>query len=66
MFFISCWYLLIKKIQLGNTNNTINGGIKAVRTVISYCSNPKIPKAHITPMITTEIKVALTLERKEE
>ena len=38
----------------------MRGGIKAVRTVISYFSNPRIPKVHITPIHTTinEMKVA--------
>ena len=34
-FLISCWYLLIRKIQLGIPMTMINGGIIAVRTVIS-------------------------------
>ena len=34
-FFISCWYLLIKKIQLGIPITIISGGIIAVKTVIS-------------------------------
>lgn len=57
----SCWYLLIKKIQLGIPITIISGGIKAVETVSSYCKNPIIPKVHITPIQTTnsEIKVAL-------
>ena len=33
-FLISCWYLLIRKIQLGITITIINGGIIAVKTVI--------------------------------
>ena len=57
----SCWYLLIRKIQLGTPMTIIKGGIRAVKTVISYPNHPQIPKAHITPMITTnmEMKVAL-------
>ena len=53
--------MFIKKIQFGIPITIIRGGIKAVRTVISYPSHPKIPKAHITPTATTikEIKVAL-------
>ena len=59
--FTSCWYLLIKKIQLGIPITIINGGINAVSTVISYLSNPKKPSVHITPIQTTtkEINVAL-------
>ena len=34
-FFISCWYLLIKKIQFGMPITIISGGIIAVKTVIS-------------------------------
>src|SRR5210317_42374 len=34
-FAISCWYLLIKKMQFGTPITIINGGINAVRTVIS-------------------------------
>src|SRR5690606_3760865 len=34
-FLISCWYLLIKKIQFGIPITMINGGISAVSTVIS-------------------------------
>ena len=58
--FISCWYLLIKKIQLGIPITMISGGIKAVKTVISYLSKPSIPKAHSTPIITViiDMKVA--------
>ena len=60
-FLYSCWYLLIKKIQLGIPITIMSGGIIAVSTVISYPSNPRNPKAHITPMITVimEINVAL-------
>ena len=32
---ISCWYLLIKKMQLGIPMTMISGGIRAVSTVIS-------------------------------
>ena len=67
-FFTSCWYLFIRKIQLGIPITMINGGIRAVRTVISYCNRPKIPKAHITPIITTnmEMIVALKLLKKKK
>ena len=67
-FFTSCWYLLMRKIQLGIPITIISGGIRAVRMVISYLSSPKIPKAHITPMITThmDIKVALKLRKKKK
>ena len=67
-FLTSCWYLLIKKIQLGIPMTIINGGIKAVRMVISNWNNPKIPKAHITPIITThmEIRVARKLLKKKK
>lgn len=43
-------------------------GISAVSTVISYLSKPSMPKAHITPMVTTsiEIKVALTDLKKKK
>jgi len=34
-FAISCWYLLIRKIQLGTPITMIKGGINAVSTVIS-------------------------------
>ncbi len=46
----------------------INGGISAVSTVISYLRRPRIPKAHITPMVTTkmEIRVARTLRKKKK
>ena len=33
--FTSCWYLLIRKIQLGIPITIISGGINAVNTVIS-------------------------------
>jgi len=67
-FLTSCWYLLMRNIQLGIPITMISGGIKAVRTVISYWSKPRNPKAHITPMITThiEIKVARTLLKKKK
>ena len=67
-FFTSCWYLLIRKMQLGMPITIINGGIRAVSTVISYCNRPKIPKAHITPIITTnmEMIVALKLLKKKK
>ncbi len=46
----------------------IRGGIIAVKTVISNPKRPSVPKAHITPMITThiEIKVALKLRKKKK
>jgi len=56
-FLYSCWYLLIKKIQLGTPITIISGGIRAVNTVISYLRRPKIPKAHITPTITVSIDI---------
>ena len=34
-FFISCWYLLIRKTAFGTPITIINGGIKADKTVIS-------------------------------
>ena len=34
-FLISCWYLLIKNIQLGIPITIMSGGINAVSTVIS-------------------------------
>ena len=67
-FWASCWYLLMRKIQLGIPITMIKGGINAVSTVISYSSNPSTPKDHITPIITTamEIIVALTLLKKKK
>ena len=46
----------------------IKGGIRAVRTVISYSNKPKIPKVHITPITTTQndIKVALYDRKKKK
>ena len=35
----------------------IRGGINAVSIVISYPIKPKMPKAHITPIITTNIEI---------
>ena len=35
----------------------IRGGINAVSIVISYPIQPKIPKAHITPITTTNIEI---------
>ena len=35
----------------------IRGGINAVSIVISYPIQPKIPKAHMTPMTTTNIEI---------
>ena len=57
----SCWYLFMRKIQLGTPITMISGGINAVKTVISYSKNPNVPRAHATPTKTTktEIKVAL-------
>ena len=59
--FISCWYLLIKNTAFGTPITIINGGINAVKTVISYPNNPIKPKAHVTPIVTTKsvINVAL-------
>src|SRR6056300_928084 len=67
-FWASCWYLLMRKIQLGIPITMIKGGINAVSTVISYSSNPNTPKDHITQIITTamEIIVALTLLKKKK
>ena len=45
----------MRKIQLGMPITIIKGGIKAVKTVISYSRKPRIPKVHITPIITTSI-----------
>ena len=56
-FRTSCWYLLIRKMQLGIPITIIKGGISAVNTVISYSRIPKIPKVHITPMITTNMEM---------
>ena len=39
----------------------IKGGIKAVNTVISYSNKPKIPNAHITPIITVNIAIIVAL-----
>ncbi len=64
----SCWYLLIRKIQLGIPITIISGGISPVRTDISkspggvfIIKSPNIPTDHTTPTITTnnEMKVAL-------
>ena len=57
----SCWYLFIKKIQLGIPITIINGGIKAVSTVISYLSIPSIPNVHITPIQTTTSDISVAL-----
>ena len=58
----------MRKIQLGIPITIISGGINAVSTVISYSSNPIIPKVHITPISTTniEIKVALKDLKKKK
>jgi len=52
---------LIKNTALGTPITIINGGINAVKTVISYPNNPIKPKAHVTPIVTTKsvINVAL-------
>ena len=60
-FLYSCWYLLIRNIQLGIPITIIRGGISAVNTVISYFNNPKNPNAHITPMITVIIEMNVAL-----
>ena len=57
----SCWYLFMRKIQLGTPSTMISGGINAVNTVISYSKKPKIPKVHITPIITTHIEMNVSL-----
>ena len=63
----SCWYLLIKNIQFGIPMTMIRGGISAVSTVISYSRRPKIPKVHITPIITTNIEMNVArYERKNK
>ena len=45
-------------MQFGTPITMINGGIKAVKTVISYSKKPRIPRAHITP-VTTTLKVII-------
>jgi len=67
-FWISCWYLLIKKVQLGIPITIINGGIRPVKIVISKLKSPNIPRDHITPIITThmDIKVARILLKKKK
>ena len=40
-------------MALGTPITIINGGIKAVRTVISKRNNPINPNAQITPILTT-------------
>ena len=64
----SSWYLLMRKIQLGIPITIIKGGIRAVKTVISKRRKPNTPKAHITPISTTnkEIKVALNERKKRK
>ena len=57
----SCWYLLMRKIQLGTPITIISGGINAVNTVISYSKKPRIPKVHITPITTTHIEMNVAL-----
>ena len=59
--FTSCWYLFIRKIQLGTPMTIIKGGMRAVSTVISYSKEPKIPKVHITPTMTTHIEINVAL-----
>ena len=39
----------------------IKGGIRAVRTVISYSNNPIIPNVHITPISTTIMDMSVAL-----
>ena len=48
-------------MQFGIPITIINGGINAVKTVISNPKNPNVPKDHATPIKTTktEINVAL-------
>ena len=58
----SCWYLLIKKTQFGIPITIIKGGISAVKIVISYFNHPKSPKAHITPIRTTNIEMNVALK----
>ena len=55
-------------MQLGTPITIISGGINAVKTVISNCNNPRIPRAHITPVITTlkVINVALNDLKKKK
>ena len=54
-------------MQLGMPITMITGGIRAVRMVISYRSRPRVPKAHITPMITTQIEIKVARnERKKK
>ena len=52
---------MIKYIQFGIPITIISGGINAVKTVISYCNNPIVPKAHITPIKTTNIEITVAL-----
>ena len=40
---------------------TIRGGISAVRMVISKPNRPINPKAHVTPILTTNIVIAVAL-----
>ena len=44
--------MLIKKIQFGIPITIIRGGIKAVKTVISYPIQPNVPRDQATPMST--------------
>ena len=55
-------------MQLGTPITIISGGINAVKTVISNCNNPRTPRAHITPVITTlkVINVALNDLKKKK
>ena len=58
----------MRKIQLGIPITITKVGTSAVRTVISYPNNPKIPKDHITPIITiiSEMIVALNYLKKKK
>src|SRR3970040_2603963 len=64
----SCWYLLVKKIQLGIPMTITNEGTKAVRTVISKWNRPRSPNVHITPImtITKDINVARNERKKKK
>ena len=54
-------------MQFGIPITMIRGGIKAVKTVISYPIHPKVPRAQTTPKrtMTMDIKVA-RMERKNK
>mgnify|MGYP000182441890 CR=1 FL=1 len=62
LFLNSCWYLLIKKMAFGTPITIINGGIKAIKTVISYLNKPIKPNAQTTPMLTTNSVIAVALK----